>query len=120
VERGRRQGQLFDDSTAVGVRRIRKAFDRSVSGLRRAHALEDVDEVLVAMGRTCADALDDEHTAPEGSRFVLYRGMTELRAIVDDLRGRRDLEYLDDELAGLSAPMGDPAPPGPPDPGPVR
>lgn len=107
MERGKRPNQLFE--TAGGVRRVRKAFDVSVGALRHAGALEDVDQVLVAMGRTCADALDDEHAGPDGSRFVLYRGMTELRAIVAELRGRHGLDYLDDELAGLSAPMGDTA-----------
>jgi hypothetical protein len=90
------------------VRRIRKAFDESVRALRSGGRLEDVDAVLVAMGRTCSDALDDEHTDDDGSRFTLYRGMTELRAIVAELRGHDVDDVLDDELAGLSAPMGDP------------
>lgn len=89
------------------MRRIRKAFDESVKALRAGGRLEGVDQVLVAMGRTCADALDDEHTADDGSRFVLYRGMTEMRAIVAELRGNTADDGLDDELAGLSAPMGD-------------
>ena len=50
------------------TRRVRRSLEVTVTALRRAGRLEDVDAALVGLARTLADEVDDEHADPEGSR----------------------------------------------------
>src|SRR6516162_8473002 len=55
---GRRQSRLFG-ADAWPAARHRGAFDRMIAARRRAGSLEDVDQSLVALGRSAADLLDE-------------------------------------------------------------
>jgi hypothetical protein len=54
------QDPLFDlDSGPPPVRRVRKAFDRTVGELRKLGRVEPSDSLLIAIGRTCSDGCDE-------------------------------------------------------------
>jgi hypothetical protein len=69
------------------VRRVRRGVDATVAALRAGGRLEPVDAGLVALVRTLADAVDDEHTAADGSRFTVASLAGKLLPALDRLRG---------------------------------
>ena len=107
------QVALFEDAAARGgrVRRVRRGVDATVAALRATGRLEAVDAALVAMARTLADALDDEHVTPDGSAFTVATLAGRLFPIVEELRGEQvgALDDLDALLASMA--LEQPAPP---------
>lgn len=80
--------------------------------------IEPVDTALIALARTLADAIDDEHTDPDGSRFTVGALAGRLVPVLLELRGERrdaasDVGY-DAELAAIVAAVRDAQGPGPP------
>ena len=99
------QERLFPDAdTGHGVRRVRRGVDQTVGALRSTGRLEPVDAALVALARTLADALDDEHADPDGSAFTVATLSGRLLPVLDGLRGERVVGYddLDAVLAGMT------------------
>jgi|SRR5882672_2015132 len=100
------QAALFDAGPRTGrVRRVRRGVDATVTALRSTGRLEPVDAALVAIARTLADALDDEHVNVEGSAFVVATLAGRLTPVVDELRGERiaGFDEIDELLDGMRA-----------------
>lgn len=105
--------------TSRAVARVRRGVDQSIRALQAAHALHPADPALIAMARTLADAIDAEHTDPDGSRYTVGALSGRLFPVVLELRGERhdaasDIGY-DAELATLVAALRDAAQPRPTD-----
>jgi hypothetical protein len=85
---------------ASGVRRVRRGVDQQLAAQRALGHIEPVDTGLIAIARTLADALDDEHVSSDGSRFVVATLAGRLVPVLLELRGeRRDVaEGFDLEL----------------------
>jgi hypothetical protein len=109
-----KQQQLFGGSRAgAPVRRVRRGVDGTVTALRSTGRLEKADDALVAMARTLADALDDEHTATEPSRFTVGALAGKLLPVLMELRGEDSTvvaDSLDELLARMPAALGNPPP----------
>jgi len=87
------QGALFDAGGPPGVRRIRRSTDVTIRALRRGGRLEDVDSLLVALLRTCADRCD-ELRGEDGKEF-------------HEAQALRLLGELEARLRSLGGPGGD-------------
>jgi hypothetical protein len=76
---------------------------------RHLGQLEHVDDGLIALARTLADAADAEHLDPEGSRFTVGSLGGRLVTVLLELRGERTAagEGFDAELAQLVAALRD-------------
>jgi hypothetical protein len=111
MTRKRSDERLFDAKplgSAGG--RHRAAVERTIKALRDAGRLEPVDASLVAAARTLADQLDVERAKPDPNLFTIARAVAEVRAVDAALRGEgAGTDDLDDLVAALSAPPGDPA-----------
>ena len=99
------------------VRRVRRGVDDQISAQRALGHIEPVDTGLVAIARTLADALDDEHASTDGSRFVVATLAGRLVPVLLELRGERRAvgEGFDEELAALVTAIRDAPRPGTPD-----
>lgn len=113
------------------VARVRRAVDAQLAAQRGMGQIEPVDAGMIGLARTLADAIDNEVTDPDGSRFTVGALAGRLMPVLLELRGSRrdsasDVGY-DEELAALQAALrdaarsrasddgaGDPGPPGPP------
>lgn len=85
-----RSGQLaLEVGRGPRVARVRRAVDAQLAAQRALGHLEPVDTGLVAVARTLADALDAEHTDPEGSRFTVGALAGRLVPVLLELRGER-------------------------------
>jgi hypothetical protein len=103
---------FYPDDGAGGrpVRRVRRGVDGTVKALRDGGRLELVDAGLVALARTLADAMDEEHTAPEPSRFTVGSLAGRLLPVLVELRGGGAIDHrgdVDAALAELSAALRD-------------
>ncbi len=101
------------------VARVRRGVDVQLRSQRHMGRLEAVDEGLVALARTLADAIDSEVTAPDGSRYTVGALAGRLFPVLLELRGDRhdgpDDGQLDAELLALVASVRDAARPDPSD-----
>lgn len=93
---------------------MRRSVDQTVAAQRAMGHLEVVDEAMVAMARTLADAWDAEIDAgPNGSRYTEATIASRLLPVLLELRGeRRDAASdvgWDDELEQLKAALRDAA-----------
>lgn len=106
----------------AGVRRVRRGVDEQLRAQRDLGHLEAVDTGLVAIARTLADAMDDEHASAEGSRFVVATLAGRLVPVLLELRGERlgAGDGFDSELAALVSAIRDASRPGTPDAGTVN
>lgn len=105
-------GRLFPVVERAGpVRRVRRGVDTTVGALRSGGRLEPVDAALVAVVRTLADAIDDEHTDPDGSRFTVASLAGKLLPALDRLRGIDAGDDVDDLTAALFGALPDRPPP---------
>ena len=105
----RRQDPLPGITPADGARvaRTRRYVDRQLRAQRGMGQLEPVDEGLIGLVMTAADAIDRDVLDPDVSSFTLYRGIDVTARLLLELRGERrdaagDVGY-DDELARLEA-----------------
>ena len=74
------------------VKRVRKAYDRTVIELRAGGRLEPADTLLVAVGRTAADRCD-ELRAEDGKEFheaAALRLMYEIAGALSSVGGPSD------------------------------
>jgi hypothetical protein len=87
------------------VARVRRGVDAQIRAQREAGQLEHVDDALVALARTLADACDAEHLDPDGSRFTVGSLTGRLMTVLLELRGERSAagEGTDAELQALIA-----------------
>jgi len=95
---------------AAAVARVRRGVDAQLAAQRRLGQLEAVDEGLVTIARTLADAIDAEHTSSEGSRFTVGALAGRLVPVLLELRGERHDapgDSFDSELAQLVAAIRD-------------
>ena len=99
--RNARQEQLFDGGGAK-VRRVRDGVDKSIRALRATGQIEPVDAALLALARTLADEIDDEHASADPSRFTVATLTGRLHPIITDLRGRGGTDELADYLRSLA------------------
>ena len=106
MAKGANQPHLFDDGSAGPVRRVRRGVDGTIRALRATGRLEAVDAATIALARTLSDAIDDEHTDPDGSRFTVGALAGRLHPILADLRAI-NLVGVDDYTAALFAPLPD-------------
>lgn len=98
------------------VARVRRGVDAQLKAQRDAGTLERVDEGLIAVARTLADALDAEHVDRDGSRFVVGALAGKLVPVLMQLRGEAiGGDGVDVELDALRAAIRDATPPGTPD-----
>lgn len=111
----RRQDALPGLDAAVGARvsRARRYVDRQLRAQRAMGQLEPVDEGLIGLVMTAADAIDRDVADRDVSSFTLYRGIDVTARLLLELRGERrdaasDVGY-DDELARLAAEIQDAA-----------
>jgi len=88
------QGRLF--GRPHRTRRARIGLDATVSRLRAAGRLEDVDLAWIALARVSADQLDAACSDPDESRYT--RGVLIARhlAVLDRLIARPDVDNADD------------------------
>ena len=97
------------------IGRARRGFDKTVAALRETGRIEKADEAVLALGRIVTDLVDETMADRDESRFTKARVLAEARAMLmlicdhDNVDLGTSLEEL------LSAPMGDPAEPGPSD-----
>jgi hypothetical protein len=93
--------------------RARKGLEAQLKAQRAAGTLADVDDSLIAVARTLADALDLEAGDPEGSRYTLGSLAGRLVPVLLELRGvRHDAGGdIDQELAALITAVRDGAQP---------
>jgi len=91
--------------------RNRAATERTITGLRRGGRLEDADAAAVALARHIAHALDhlDPARWPAQTASLARVHLATLRALrgVDD-NDQQQPGGIDELLAALSAPVGDP------------
>ena len=89
--------------------RVRRGVEGQIKAQRAAGQLEHVDDGLIALARTLADAADAEHLDPDGSRFTVGTLSGRLVTVLLELRGERSItgEGLDAELAQLVAALRD-------------
>jgi hypothetical protein len=98
------------------VARVRRGVDAQLKAQRDAGTLERVDDGLIAVARTLADALDAEHTDPDGSRFTVGALSGKLVPVLMQLRGEAiGGDGVDVELDALRAAIRDATQPGPGD-----
>lgn len=71
------------------VARVRKAVDEQIKAQRAMGQLEVVDQALVAVARTLADAMDAEVLDRDGSRYVEQTIAGRLVPVLLELRGER-------------------------------
>jgi hypothetical protein len=93
--------------------------DRTIAGQRAMGQIEIVDEALVAVARTLADAMDEEWAGPDPSSYTVATVAGRLVPVLLELRGERrdsgsDVGW-DDELEQLKAALRDAARSRPPD-----
>jgi len=106
----RDQLRLIDDDGGAGrtVRRIRRAYDGSITALRRGGRLEAVDALLVAVGRTNADRCD-ELRAIDGKEFHEAQALRLMFEIARELQATGGPSDAFDQLLAAAA---SPTPPG--------
>ena len=93
--------------------RVRRAVDLQLRAHRAMGQVEPVDQGLVGLARTLADAVDAEVTDPDGSRYTVGALAGRLFPVLLELRGERhdgagDIG-LDVELQALLAEVRDAA-----------
>ena len=119
--KGRQQVLTGLGATATGgrVARVRRSVDLQLRAQRKMGQLEHVDQGLIGVAQTLADAFDAEVLDPDGSRYVEQTIAGRLVPVLLELRGeRRDVAGetgWDAELAALARAVRDAARPGPPD-----
>ena len=95
--------------------RVRRGLDAQLKAQTRLGQIEPIDAGLVALARTLADAIDAEHTDPDGSRYTVGALAGKYAPVLQALRGDRfdggPSDGADAELAALVAALRDP--PGP-------
>lgn len=93
--------------------RVRRSVDQQLRAQRAMGAIEPVDQGLIGVAQTLADAFDAEVTDPTGSRYVEQAIAGRLVTVLLELRGeRRDTPgdaTFDAELAALTAAVRDAA-----------
>lgn len=93
------------------VARVRRGVDEQIAAQRGAGRLDTVDQGLVAIARTIADALDAEFVDPNGSRYTVGALAGKLVPVLLELRGERydhrPGDDVDNELAWLVAALRD-------------
>lgn len=99
------------------VARVRRGVDAQLKAQRELGSLEPVDDGLIAIARTLADAADLEHVRPDGSRFTVASLLGRLVPVLLELRGEsaRTGGDHDAELEQLVAALRDTARSDPPD-----
>lgn len=117
--RDRAQPHLPGIGGAPGTARVRRYVDRQLRAQRAMGRLEPVDDGLVGVAMTLADAMDAEVRDPDGSRFTVGALAGRLVPVLLELRGQprdtaSDIDY-DAELAALVAALRHVPRPGPPD-----
>lgn len=105
-------GQLaLDVGGGRRTARVRRGVDRQLAAQRALGHIEPVDEGLITIARTLADALDSEWVDPKGSRYTVSAIAGRLVPVLLELRGeRRDTPGdfgVDEELAQLAAAIRD-------------
>ena len=95
------------------VARVRRAVDGQIRAQRAMGQIETVDEGLIAVARTLADAMDAEVLDRDGSRYVEQTIAGRLVPVLLELRGERrdsasDIGW-DEELTVLRAEIRDAA-----------
>lgn len=110
---GRKRGQRtlpgMGRTPGKPVARVRRGVELQLKAQRRLGHLEHVDDGLIALARTLADAADAEHLDPDGSRYTVGSLSGRLVRVLLELRGERLVagEGVDDELAVLVAALRD-------------
>lgn len=117
--RDRGQSPLPGLGGSARVARVRRYVDRQLRAQRSTGMLEPVDDGLIGVAMTLADALDAEWLDPDGSRFTVGALAGRLVPVLLELRGQPrdtagDVDY-DAELAALVAAIRNVPRPGPPD-----
>lgn len=120
----RRSAQLaleVDDRPSTGrpVARVRRGVESQLKAQRALGSLESVDDGLIAVARTLADAADAEHVDPKGSRFTVSAIAGRLVPVLLELRGEsaHGDGDIDAELHWLVTAIRDAPRPGTPDAG---
>ena len=113
TERQPRQAALPGIGRGGRVARVRRAVDHQLRAQRALGHIEPLDDGLIGVARTLADALDEEWTDPAGSRYVVGALAGRLVPVLLELRGERrdsagDVGY-DEELARIAAEIRDAA-----------
>lgn len=113
MARNRGQAALPGMGGGPRVARVRRSVDQQLRAQRAMGALEPVDQGLVGLAQTLADALDAEVLDPNGSHYVEQAVGGRLLTVLLELRGERrdtagDASY-DAELAALTAALRDAA-----------
>lgn len=93
------------------VARVRRAVDQQLAAQRAMGQLEPVDQGMIGLARTLADAIDAEVVDPDGNRYTVGNLAGRLMPVLLELRGSRrdsagDIGY-DEELARLIAAVRD-------------
>lgn len=93
------------------MQRVRRSVDTQLRAQRSLGHLETVDEGLVGLARTLADAIDYEWALPEPATFTMGALAGKLTTVLLQLRGeRRDVgDGYDVELEQLRAAIRDAA-----------
>lgn len=112
----RGQGRLpgvGGDEGPARARRVRRAVDLQFRTQRAMGQIEPVDEALIGVARTLADAMDEEWAGPNPSSYTVATIAGRLVPVLLELRGeRRDAASdigMDEELAQLVAAVRDAA-----------
>jgi hypothetical protein len=108
------QAALFAPPTR-GVARVRRFVDRQIRAQRDVGQLEPVDDGLVGIVMTMADAIDRQAVGTDGSDYTVLMGCKNLADVLLKLRGSDPGAGADDgpdvELAALVAAIRDAAGP---------
>lgn len=91
------------------VARIRRGVDAQLKAQRDLGSLEKVDDGLIAIARTLADAADAEHVDTDGSRYTVGALLGRLVPVLLELRGDTATSggTVDDELEQIVAAIRD-------------
>lgn len=113
------QGALWRESRHHRRGPNTRALGTTLAAMRAAGQLEKVDEAVIVAARTTAGLLDAALTDPDESRFTLARLSAEHRDAVATLRALAPVggDELAELLRDLSAPVGHPQDPAPPNGG---
>jgi len=111
------------------VARVRRYVDRQLKAQRTMGQLEPVDNGLIGLAMTAADAVDRDVIDPDVSSWTLYKGIDTTARLLLELRGERAVgvtDGVDVELVALTHTLRDvtgsvpsdarPRDPRPPDP----